>query len=40
MSAGVAPDRLPAEGWLVEPDTIRLVEALRAGGGEMRFVGG
>ena len=40
MSAGVAPDRLPAEGWLVEPDTIRLVEALRAGGGAMRFVGG
>ena len=40
MSGGVAPGRLPAEGWLVEPDTIRLVEALRAGGGAMRFVGG
>ena len=40
MSGGVAPGRLPAEGWLVEPDTIRLVEALRSGGGAMRFVGG
>lgn len=40
MSAAPAPDRLPAAGWMVEPDTIRLVEALRAGGGAMRFVGG
>ena len=34
------PARLPAEGWIVDRDTLRLVEALRSGGGAMRFVGG
>jgi len=40
MTAARAPDRLPAAGWLVEPGTIRIVEALQAGGGATRFVGG
>lgn len=40
MSAAAVVARLPPEGWLVEPATLRLVEALCAGGGAMRFVGG